>query len=60
MPTETDEDGKIDEILAELKNDTSEESIIPKKEIKNPYKDKKNDESNTYEFEDKLNSDEDW
>ncbi len=61
MPKDSDETTNIDELLAELKNETVEESNIPKKEIKNPYKDKKNDESNEYEFSDNKDlSDDDW
>jgi len=69
MPKDSDETTNIDEILAELKNETVEESTLnergeplpTKKEIKNPYKDKKNDESNTYEFsDDKDLSDAEW
>ncbi len=53
MPKDSNETTDIDELLAELKNETVEESNIPKKkEIKNPFKDKKNDESHDYEFSD--------
>ncbi len=53
MPKDSDETTDIDELLAELKNEPVEESNIPKKkEIKNPFKDKKNDESHDYEFSD--------
>ncbi len=61
MPTDSDETTNIDDLLAEIKNETVEESNIPKKEIKNPFKDKKNDESNNYEFsDDKTEADIDW
>ncbi len=61
MPTETNEDAKIDELLAELKNETSEVSDNPKKEDKNPFKDKKNDEYNEYEYsDDKDGAEQDW
>ncbi len=62
MPKDSNETTDIDELLAELKNEPVEESNTPKKkEIKNPYKDKKNDEFNTYEFsDDKDLSDTEW
>ncbi len=61
MPEDSNETQDIDKLLAELKDEKVEESIVPKKEIKNPYKDKKNDESNTYEFSDDRDlSDSDW
>ncbi len=61
MPEDSNETANIDELLAELKNETVEESIVPKKQIKNPFKDKKNDEFNEYEFnENKDASDADW
>ncbi len=61
MPNDSNETDNIDKLLAELKDETVEESKIPKKEIKNPYKDKKNDDSNTYEFSDEKDlSDDDW
>ncbi len=61
MPKDSNETDNIDELLAELKNETVEESNIPKKEDKNPYKDKKNDDYNTYEYsDDKDLSDDDW
>ncbi len=53
MPKDSNETTDIDELLAELKNETVEESPpSKKKEIKNPFKDKKNDESHDYEFSD--------
>ena len=61
MPKDSDETTNIDELLAELKNETVEESNIPKKEIKNPFKDKKNDDFNEYEFSDNSkDTDADW
>ncbi len=61
MPKDSNDAENIDKILAELKDEPVEESITPKKEIKNPYKDKKNDDFNTYEFSDNKDlSDEDW
>ncbi len=61
MPEDSNDTEDIDKILAELKNEPVEESNIPKKEVKNPFKDKKNDDYNTYEFSaDKDLSDEDW
>ncbi len=61
MPKDSNETTNIDELLAELKNETVEESNTPKKEIKNPFKDKKNDEFHEYEFSDNKDlSDEDW
>ncbi len=61
MPSETNDEDNIDKLLAEIKNESSEVSDIPKKEIKNPFKDKKDDEHNTYEFsDDKDLSDDDW
>ncbi len=61
MPSETNDDVNIDKLLEEIKGETSEVSDTPKKEDKNPYKDKKNDDSNTYEYsDDKDLSDDDW
>ncbi len=61
MPGDSNDTEDIDKLLAEIKDEPVEESNIPKKEIKNPYKDKKNDESNEYEFsDDKDLSDTDW
>ncbi len=61
MPKDSNETTDIDDLLAELKSETVEESIPSKKEIKNPYKDKKNDESHEYEFsDDKNGNDEEW
>ncbi len=61
MPEDSNETANIDELLAEFKNETVEEKPFPKKEIKNPYKDKKNDEFHEYEFsDDKDLSDDDW
>ncbi len=56
---ETD-DGGLDKILAELEK-KPEVSDIPKKVDKNPFKDKKNDDSNTYEYSDDIDlSDTEW
>ncbi len=53
MPKDSNETTDIDDLLAELKNEPVEESPpSKKKEIKNPFKDKKNDESHDYEFSD--------
>ncbi len=61
MPNDSNETEDIDKLLAELKDEPVEESTVPKKSIKNPYKDKKSDESNTYEFsDDKDLSDAEW
>ncbi len=61
MPNDSNDTEDIDKILAELKNESVEESNTPKKEIKNPYKDKKNDDFNEYEFsDDKDLSDTEW
>ncbi len=61
MPKDSNETEDIDKILAELKNEAVEESNTSKKEIKNPFKDKKNDDYNEYEFsDDKDLSDGDW
>ncbi len=60
MDPDPSDDGDLDKLLAELEK-KPEEAIIPKKEIKNPYKDKKNDDFNTYEFSDDMDlSDNDW
>jgi len=57
---EASNDGELDKLLAELEK-KPEEADIPKKDDKNPYKDKKNDDYNTYEYsDDKDLSDEDW
>ncbi len=60
MPSDSNDDVDIDKLLAEIKGETSEESN-KSKEVKNPFKDKKNDDSNTYEYsDDKDLSDDDW
>ncbi len=61
MPRDSNETEDIDKILAELKDEPVEESNTPKKDDKNPYKDKKNDDYNEYEYsDDKDLSDGDW
>ncbi len=61
MPEDSNETQDIDKLLAEIKGEKVEESIVPKKEIKNPFKDKKNDDFNEYEFnDDKETSDNEW
>ncbi len=57
-------DDALDKLLADLpsgKENKAEEKPIIKKKDESPFKDKKNDESNTYEYsDDKDLSDEDW
>ncbi len=54
------DDGELDKILTEL-GKKPEVSDSSKKDDKNPYKDKKNDDSNTYEYSDDIDlSDNDW
>jgi len=54
MPENSNEDAKIDELLAELKNETSEEKPLPKKEHKN-------DDYNEYDVSDDTNlEDAEW
>ncbi len=60
MPDETNDDANIDKLLEELKGETSEVSDTPKKEVKNPFKDKKNDEFNEYEFSADAGTDAEW
>ncbi len=62
MPEDSNETEDIDKILAELKNETVEEKPSPRdKKPENPYKDKKNDDNNEYEFsDDKDLSDDNW
>ncbi len=61
MPEDSNETANIDEILAELKNETVEEKPFPKKVDKPKWADKKNTETETYEYsEDKDLSDDEW
>ncbi len=61
MPRDSNETEDIDKILAEFKGEPVEESNKSKKEDKNPFKDKKNDDSNTYEYsDDKEMDDFEW
>ncbi len=46
MPTDSNDELDVDKLLAELKNEDSEES----KNSKNPFKDKKNDDTNNYDY----------
>ncbi len=59
---DSNEDAELNKLLEEIdKPTTSEESNPPKKDDKNPYKDKKNDESNEYEYSDDIDlSDIEW
>ncbi len=60
---DSNEDEELNKLIEELdKPTTSEESIISKeKKDKNPFKDKKNDESNTYEYSEDIDlSDDEW
>ncbi len=53
------DDAELLKLLAE--NEKPVEETHPSKKVENPYKDKKNDESNDYEFsDDKDLSDDDW
>ncbi len=57
---DSNEDVELNKLIEELDKPKSEESNNSKKD-KNPFKDKKNDESNTYEFSDDIDlSDNDW
>ncbi len=61
MPEDSNDD--LDALIAEMSppDTKSEESIPPKKEIKNPYKGKTNDDYNDYEWSDnKKDNDVDW
>ncbi len=71
MSNEDSNDGEMDKLLAELEHSPEESDIIVEKQIKknldekkpivNPYKDKKNNDFNDYEFsDDKDLSDDDW
>ncbi len=66
-------DEELDKLLAELEKpsedsnpsekikDVQAEETLKKIKHENPYKDKKNDEYNEYEYSDKLDeADEDW
>ncbi len=59
---DSNEDAELNKLLEEIdKPITSEESNSSKKDDKNPFKDKKNDESNTYEYSDDIDlSDAEW
>ncbi len=60
MEPKDSDDVEVDKILAELGNKT-EESNSSKKDDKNPFKDKKNDEGNDYEYSDDIDlSDAEW
>ncbi len=53
MPKDSNETENIDDLLAELKNETVEESPIPKK----ISKDKQNTDSHVYEYVEKADED---
>ncbi len=57
-------DEEINSVIASLQDDklvSDEETSSKKKDDKNPFKDKKNDESNTYDYSDDIDlSDGDW
>ncbi len=59
---DSNEDVELDKLLTELgKPNASEESNSSKKDDKNPFKDKKNDDFNEYEYSDDIDlSDGDW
>ncbi len=60
MEPKDSDDGELDKLLAELEK-KPEESDISKKEVKNPFKDKKDDDFNSYEFSNDIDlSDNDW
>ncbi len=60
-PNDSNDDAELNKLIEEIgKPNTSEESNSSKKD-KNPFKDKKDDEHNTYEYSDDIDlSDEDW
>ncbi len=53
MPKDSNEDANIDELLAELKNETSEESTKSKKL-------KSHENTATHEYDDKEENDDNW
>ncbi len=59
---DSNEDAELNKLIEELdKPTTSEESNKSRKDDKNPYKDKKNDEHNEYEYSNDIDlSDNDW
>ncbi len=60
MEPKDSDDGELNKLLEEI-GKKPEESDSSKKQDKNPFKDKKNDESNTYEYSDDIDlSDGDW
>ncbi len=61
-PNDSNDDAELNKLLEEIgKPNTSEESKSSKKDDKNPFKDKKNDEFNEYEHSDDIDlSDGDW
>ncbi len=60
MEPKDSDDGELDKILAEL-GKKPEESDSSKKDDKNPFKDKKNDEQHEYEYSNDIDlSDNDW
>ncbi len=70
-PPQDSNDGELDKLIEELEKQPEESDIIVEKQIKNnldekkpivnPYKDKKNDDWNNYEFsDDKEESDDNW
>ncbi len=61
-PDVSNDSAELDKLLTELeKPTTDEETKSHKKDDKNPFKGKKNDESNTYEYSDDIDlSDGDW
>ncbi len=60
MEPKDSDDVELDKLIAEIDN-PKEESNISKKDDKNPFKDKKNDDNNSYEYSDDIDlSDGDW
>jgi len=53
------DDAELNKLIEEIEKPAEEANIS--KNDKNPYKDKKNDEHNTYEYSDDIDlSDDDW
>ncbi len=60
MEPKDSNDGELNKLLAEL-GEKPEESNSSKKDDKNPFKDKKNDDSHEYEYSNDIDlSDNDW
>ncbi len=60
MEHKDSDDGELDKLLAELGKEP-EESDPSKKDDKNPFKDKKSDDSHEYEYSNDIDlSDNDW